>query len=90
MEEQDRRYRVLITLQRSDRPRYWTFNCHNCNWKVCELSNTEVVAASDVMDMHNGELVMVGVRCDGRSPTGIGRCNRWYYFMLGEKAPRKV
>lgn len=57
--------------------------------KVCELSNVEAVGMTDLIDMTNLDKGLVGTRCDGRSPYGVGRCNYWYYFNLGEAAPRK-
>lgn len=83
-DSQDRRYRVLVILQRSDRPRYYDFHCSVCQYKVCELSNTEVVAIQDLMDTSNHTLV--GVRCDGRYRGG--RCDTWYYFSLSDRPPR--
>lgn len=75
-EENDRRYRVLISLQRSDRPRYWTFSCMNCKSDVCEMVNAEVVATSDLIDMSNLDIMGPGIRCPGKY------CRRWYYFNL--------
>lgn len=49
----DRRYRIMVTLIRSDRPRYWNFNCMNCGSKVCELVNMEVYDMSDFYDPNN-------------------------------------
>lgn len=83
-EEQDKRYRVLVVLQRTDRPRYYDFYCPMCQMKVCELSGTEVIAMQDVMDTSNTPLV--GVRCDGRYQGGY--CRIYYYFTLSEKPPR--
>lgn len=90
MSEKDLRYRVLVNLVRSDRPRYWTFHCPNCQWKVGELSNVEVKTMTDVIDMSNMDKQLVGVRCGGRSPHGIGRCDMWYYFNLSDKMPREL
>lgn len=90
MAEPDRRYRVLVNLVRADRPKYWTFHCPHCQMKVCEISNSDVVGMGDLIDMSNSELGLVGTRCDGRSPLGVGRCNYWYYFNLGEAPARRV
>lgn len=84
--EPDRRYRVLVLLQRSDREKYWTFNCPRCTMPVCEILNAEIEAISDLISIENIENVGNGVRCDGR----LGRdtlgqtikCNIWYYFKL--------
>lgn len=78
--EQDRRYRCLVSLQRSDRPRYWTFHCPNCTMPITELVNAEVVAINDLIAMDKLTNLSVGYRCSGR--TGNGRCNIWYYFNL--------
>lgn len=78
--EQDRKYRVMVLCQRSDRPLYWTFHCPNCTMPLCEMLNKEIVAMSDLFDMQNINISANGIRCDGR--TGNGRCNIWYYFTL--------
>lgn len=83
-EEQDKRYRVLVLLQRSDRPRYYDFHCPQCQMKVCELSGSDVVAMQDVLDTSG--LPLVGVRCDGRFQGGY--CRTYYYFSLNDRAPR--
>lgn len=80
--EQDRRYRMLILLQRSDRPRYYTWHCPQCTYPVCEIVNSEIVAVSDAMDMQNIALAGPGIRCDGRYQGG--KCRIWYYFSLGQ------
>lgn len=78
--EADRKYRVMVLLQRSDRPRYWTFHCPSCTMPLCEMVNTEIVALSDLFDMQNVVMSANGIRCSGR--TGDGRCNIHYYFTL--------
>lgn len=83
--EPDLRYRILVNLVRTDRPRYWTWHCPHCQFPVGELANGEVINMSDVIDMTNMDKLLVGKRCGGRSPTGIGRCGFWYYFNLAEK-----
>lgn len=84
-EEQDKRYRVLVLLQRSDRPRYYDFHCPMCQMKVCELSGTEVIAMQDMAtDITNTPLV--GVRCDGRLHGGY--CRTWFMFRLNDSAPQ--
>lgn len=79
--EADRRYRVLVLLQRSDRPRYYTFHCPQCTMPVCEIVNSDVVALSDLVDMETMD-VGTGTRCNGRF--NGGHCRTWYYFTLGE------
>lgn len=82
--EEDRRYRVMVLLARSDRPSHVNFKCYKCGAKVAELMNTEAIALTDVIDSSNIETVGMGVRCDGRDFEGTGkRCSIWYYFHLG-------
>lgn len=78
--EADRRYRCMVNLQRTDRPRYWIFNCPSCKMPIAEIANGEIYGINDLVDYQNTQNVMVGYRCDGR--TGYGRCNIWYYFNL--------
>jgi len=49
----DKRYRVLVSLIRADRPRYWNYLCNNCGSKVVELQNLEVYAEDDFYDPQN-------------------------------------
>lgn len=86
--ETDKRYRMLVNLVRSDRPRYWTWHCPHCTMRVAELANAEVMSITDLIDMTNMDKQLVGQRCGGRSPTGMGRCDFWYYFNLSEKPPK--
>jgi hypothetical protein len=72
-EEDDQRYRILVNLHRSDRPKYWTYSCPFCKADVIELNNYEVVSESDVFD---ARLSLVGRRCPGKF------CRRYYYFNL--------
>lgn len=76
--EPDRRYRTLVVLQRSDRPKYWTFHCPHCTEPLGELTNTEIVAISDTFDMQNTNLATAGLRCSGKY------CRRWYYFSIAQ------
>lgn len=80
--EPDRRYRILVLLQRSDRPSHFKFHCVRCNMPVSEIINADIVALSDTMDMETSKLPLTGVRCDGRFDGG--RCNIWYFFSLGD------
>lgn len=88
--ENDRRYRILVNLVRTDRPRYWTWHCPHCQMKVAELTNVEVKSMTDLIDMSNLDKGLVGVRCGGRSPYGVGRCDYWWYFNLADKPPRAI
>lgn len=78
--EPDRRYRMQVLLQRTDRPRYYIFHCPACTKPVCELVNSEVYAVSDAIDMQNTDLMATGVRCDGH--INGQNCRIWYYFRL--------
>lgn len=78
--EPDRRYRMQILLQRSDRPRYYVFHCPLCGTPACELVNSDVLAISDTMDFQNTDLMATGLRCDGR--INGQNCRIWLYFKL--------
>lgn len=80
--EPDRRYRVLVNLTRSDRPRYWVFSCPHCKQDVAEINNSLIASMSDLID-YDAANELVGVRCDGRYAQG--RCGIWYYFKLNAK-----
>lgn len=86
--EDDKRYRILVNLVRSDRPRYWSFYCPHCAGRVCELTNNEIVSMTDFIDFNNTNLATVGTRCNGRIH-GMGRCDFWYYFNLSDERPAK-
>lgn len=75
--EVDKRYRILVMLQRSDRPNYWVFSCPHCKHDVYELTNCEIESMSDLVAMGtNPTDVLVGSRCDGPY------CRYYYYFKL--------
>jgi len=78
--EPDRRYRILVSLQRSDRPRYWHFLCPNCGAKVCELMNQEIYTMTDFYDAQNLQNHAVGIRCKGANKGEY--CRYWYYFNI--------
>lgn len=75
LKEVDKRYRIQVLLQRSDRPKYWIFSCPHCKYDVCELTDVDVEAMSDLVSIP-GENVMVGIRCPGPY------CKYYYYFKL--------
>lgn len=88
--EQDRRYRVLVLLNRTDRPYYAKFFCPKCTMPVAELINTEVRGLSDTQDFNNTDMNAVAVRCEGRfdgrsDGSGDYHCRTWYIFSLGAK-----
>jgi hypothetical protein len=74
--EVDHKYRTLVLLQRSDRPRYWSFHCPNCKAFVAELNNTDVHAMADFYNPQSADNRSVGVRCSG------AYCKRYYFFVL--------
>lgn len=79
--EPDRRYRVLINLQRADRPRFWNFLCHSCGSKVVELQNYEIIGVDDFYDPQNLNNSAVGKHCKGTMPNGLP-CKYSYFFKL--------
>lgn len=85
--EDDRRYRMLVTLERSDRPVAFTFHCPRCTRRVVELVNADITNISDISDFSNSDTPLVGHRCDGYTDAGYkdgrivhDRCHVWYYF----------
>lgn len=85
--EEDRRYRVMVLLGRSDRPTHYKFHCLRCTARVAELVNAKVLAATDMIDNSGVDTVGIGIRCGGRDFEGTGRrCDIWYYFSVGDNA----
>lgn len=80
--ERDKNYRLLVTLIRSDRPRYWNFLCINCGSKVVELQSMEVVGLDDFYDPQNVNNSGIGRHCKGILPGGLP-CQYMYFFHLG-------
>jgi hypothetical protein len=78
---QDRRYRILVTLVRSDRPVCWNFLCNNCGTKVQELLNYDAVDMADFYDPQNVGNAAVGRHCKGSTGDGLP-CPFSYYFRL--------
>lgn len=77
----DRRYRCLVTLMRSDRPRYWNYLCSNCGSKVVELQNLDVYAIDDFYDPQNINNTGIGRHCKGTTSDGIA-CHYSYFFNV--------
>lgn len=77
MPEADRRYRILVLMNRSDRPRYYTFFCPFCSKPLAEITNSEVHSINDIIDMNNTASYGVGVQCLSRQCRDI-----WYYFNM--------
>lgn len=86
--EEDRRYRCMVLLNRSDRPGVWTYHCPRCTMPVAELVNKQFHAITDTMEIDNGNMGGIGVRCDGRFQGK--RCNIWFYFSLNETQDNDV
>lgn len=75
--DEDRRYRVTVTLVAEKRPRYWEFHCPACKTKICELSGV-LIAVSDVADLDavpDYQPAPMTLECTGRF------CRRWYEFV---------
>lgn len=85
--EDDRRYRCMVLLNRTDRPAVFTWHCPRCTMPVVELVNVEFKAITDTIQMDNESASGIGVRCDGRFQ-GKG-CRIWFYFSLGEPDGRQ-
>lgn len=77
----DRRYRILVTLMRSDRPKYWNFLCNNCGSKVVELQNYEIIDMTDFYDPRNVNNAAIGRHCKGTLSNGLA-CPYSYFFVL--------
>lgn len=77
----DRKYRILVQLQRADRPRYWNFLCNNCGTKVVELQNYEILSMTDFYDPQSPTNAAVGRPCKGYVH-GQGSCPYTYFFVL--------
>jgi len=78
---QDRYYRCLVSLKRTDRPRYWGFRCHNCGEKVVELQNLEVFTIDDFYDPQDINNTAIGKVCHGK--VDGKRCGYMYFFHVG-------
>jgi hypothetical protein len=79
----DKRYRVLVTLIRSDRPRYWRFKCFNdeCPAYIVDIQNMEVVGVDDFYDPQNVNNTGIGHHCKGTLPNGLP-CQYSYFFHV--------
>lgn len=77
----DNRYRCLVTLIRADRPRHWSFKCHNCGSKIADIMNQEIVSIDDFFDPQNPNNHGIGRHCKGTISNGLP-CPYSYYFQL--------
>lgn len=85
VQTQDNRYRILVTLMRTDRPRYWNFLCHNCGSKVVELQSFEVYTLDDFYDPQNINNAAIGKNCPGNRASGKDlqkKCPYTYFFKV--------
>lgn len=72
MSTNDTRYRVLVMLQRSDREKYWTFYCPQCQQRVKEVNGD----MKSITDTFSVEGAGQPIRC------GKGWCRIYWYFKL--------
>lgn len=86
--EPDRRYRVMVLLNRSDRPTHYKFHCPRCTAWVAEIVNAQVVAMSDMVSFTESTNPMLGVQCDGRifdgGDTHLTKCRIFYMFSMSD------
>lgn len=81
---QDKRYRILVTLIRADRPRFWKFTCVNgdCQANIVELQNVEVIGMDDFYDPQNINNTAIGRSCKGIQKSDGRPCPYSYYFHV--------
>lgn len=79
----DKQYRLLVTLIRSDRPRYWKFKCFNdeCSGKIVDLQNLEVIGIDDFYDPQNLNNYGIAVHCKGTLPNGLPCCYSYVFHV---------
>ncbi len=77
----DKRYRILVTLIRSDRPRYWQFLCSNCGSCIVDLQNLEIYTIDDFYDPQNINNTGIGRHCKGSLSNGSS-CQYSYFFHV--------
>lgn len=80
----DRRYRMLVTLVRADRPRFWTFCCVNgdCQSPIVEIQNQEVIGVDDFYDPQNLNNTAIGRHCKGTQKSDGLPCPYSYFFHV--------
>ncbi len=80
----DRRYRIFVTLIRSDRPRFWNFACVNadCKATIVELQNLDVIGMDDFYDPQNLNNNAIGRPCKGEQRSDGHACPYSYYFHV--------
>lgn len=78
----DTRYRMMVTLIRSDRPKYWNWLCNNCGAKVGELDNVDVFDITDFYDPADLNNRGFTKHCKGTESSGMP-CQFSYFFNFG-------
>jgi hypothetical protein len=80
----DKKYRVLVGLKVSERPKSYNFYCFRCNNMVAEISGKDVIVFDDAASVY--QRVTTGVKCRGRLapeervPGENNHCPVHYYF----------
>lgn len=80
--EPDRRYRIAVMLQRTDRPENMKWYCPFCQNFLLNLVNSVPVGLADVVDFENTDITGIEMRCNGRLKDG-GHCRKYFIFTLG-------
>lgn len=84
--EADRRYRIAVHLQRTDRPSNMKWYCPFCQNFLLNLVNSVPIGLSDLIDFENTQVTGLEIRCNGRlqGPEGPTHCRKYFIFTLGE------
>jgi len=82
--ERDNRYRVMVSMKRSDRPKHWNFRCMNCSNRIAEIDNCDVYDISDFYDPNQTNYAGTTMHCKGVIPGTRGTmCPYSYFFNFG-------
>lgn len=81
LDRRDKRYRIMVSLVRSDRPQFWNFHCFNCQSKVVELNNLVIVDMVDFFDPQSMNNASIGRHCKGETANGT-LCPFSYFFNM--------
>lgn len=78
----DKRYRLGVFLNRSDRPQMIKWHCSRCKNFLVELIGSDAVQIGDVTDL---DMVQgISMRCSGSIEPGV-KCHTYWVFVLGER-----
>lgn len=77
----DNRYRIFVTLRRSDRPHFWNYLCCNCGSKIVELQSLDVIGEDDFYDPQNVNNWAIGRHCKGLTSDDLP-CRYTYFFHV--------